>query len=364
MQTLSLSRRTLLAATLLIPLTGCGDKAAPSSGVSGGAAGLSSANLLADPASYRGPSTAHLQQSGVRPITDSPQPKLPRVMVDSQGTRVEVTDVSRILPLDLYGSLSRIVFDLGLGANVVGRDVSSEFAEVKDRPLVTQNGHQLNAEAILQLNPSVILTDSSLGPWDVVLQMRDAGIPVVVMDSHRSISSTPELIRQVANALGLPDEGEKLASRTAKEIEKKIAEIKSAIPQGSKPLRMMFFYARGGSGTYYIFGKGSGADDLIKALGGVDIASEIGWDGMKPMTDEAFLQAKPDLLLMMTGGLESCGGVEGLLDRLPAIALTPAGQNNRIVDMDDTDILSFGPNTAQVLDALAVAIYAPIPKAS
>ena len=76
---------------------------------------------------------------------------------------------------------------------------------------MTANGHELSAEAILALDPSVILTDSSLGPWDVVLQMREAGIPVVVLDSGRSLETTGDLIRDVADALGVDEAGERLA---------------------------------------------------------------------------------------------------------------------------------------------------------
>lgn len=116
---------------------------------------------------------------------------------------------------------------------------------------------------------------------------------------------------------------------------------------------------RGQSGIYYMFGTGSGTDSLITALGGTDVATEIGWTGMKPMTDEGLIEASPDLVLVMTKGLESTGGVDGLLEAVPALAHTPAGENRRIVDMSDTEILSFGPHTADVLEALAVAIYAP-----
>jgi iron complex transport system substrate-binding protein len=116
---------------------------------------------------------------------------------------------------------------------------------------------------------------------------------------------------------------------------------------------------RGLAGVYYLFGQGSGADSLIQALGGVDVAAEIGWEGMRPVTDEGLIAAAPDIIIMMSGGLDSVGGVDGLLERLPAVALTPAGRHRRIVDMDDRDILSFGPITAGVLDALARAVYAP-----
>jgi iron complex transport system substrate-binding protein len=271
-----------------------------------------------------------------------------------------VTDTSRILALDLYGSTSRLVFELGLGDSVVGRDVSSDFAEIADRPLVTQNGHDLNAEAILDLAPTVILTDSSLGPWDTVLQMRDAGIPVVVVGSDRSIATIPTLVGEVAAALGVPERGGELTARLSASVDETIARIDAVAPADpAQRLRIVFLYVRGQSGVYYLFGEGSGADDLVRSLGGIDVAAEIGWEGMRPLTDEGLVAAAPDLVLMMTGGLESVDGVDGLLEAVPALAQTPAGQNRRIVDMADTQILSFGPDTPRTLEALAVAIYAP-----
>ncbi len=89
---------------------------------------------------------------------------------------------------------------------------------------------------------------------------------------------------------------------------------------------MVFLYLRGSSGIYYLFGEESGADVLIDALGGVDVAAEVGLTGMRPMTDEAMIAADPDLILVMTDGLASVGGVDGLLESKPAIALTNAGR--------------------------------------
>ena len=123
-------------------------------------------------------------------------------------------------------------------------------------------------------------------------------------------------------------------------------------------LRIVFLYLRGGSGIYYLFGEESGADHLIEALGARDVAAESGWQGMKPMTDEALVEADPDVVLVMTDGLASAGGVDGLLEAKPALALTTAGQHRRIVDMDDGEVLSFGPRSARVLDALARVLYA------
>ena len=316
-------------------------------------------DVLADPRSWEGPTSAVTAPTPVDPVS-GPEPQLPVTIEDAQGTEVTITDTSRILALDVHGTLSRTVHELGLGGQVVGRDISTQFAEAADLPLVTQNGHDLNAEAILALDPTVILTDTSLGPWDVVLQMRDAGIPVIVTDSHRGLDNLSSLTMEVADALGVPERGRTLAERIESEVTAVTEQIEAVAPADpTQRLRTVFLYVRGQSGVYYLFGEGSGADSLIDAVGLYDVAEEIGWDGMKPITDEGIVAAQPELVLMMTDGLESAGGVDGLLERLPALASTPAGQQRRFVDMADAEILGFGPTTATTLNALAVAVHAP-----
>jgi len=357
--------RTVLAVVTSLALAGCGVSVSPGSdpadsGTGAAAPALADAAVLTDPRGWEGPTSAVVPDAAVRPVATGVTPELPATVTDAQGTEVTVTDASRILALDVYGTLSRTVYELGLGDRVVGRDISTQFDEAADLPLVTRTGHDLSAEAILELDPTVIITDTTLGPWDVVLQLRDSGIPVVVVDSHRSLDNLSQLTMQVADALGVPEQGDALADRTEQEVAAVRAEIAEVAPadEGRK-LRMVFLYVRGQSGVYYMFGEGSGADGLIEAIGGYDVAGEIGWNGMKPVTDEGIVDAQPDLVLMMTKGLESAGGVDGLLERLPALAATPAGEHRRFVDMEDSEILGFGPLSAAVLNALAVAVYAP-----
>lgn len=355
----------LAVATSLLALTACGPVVDAADGEQAdrpetSVPKLSEVTALDDPRSYRGVVDINLPDPAIDPIEDDPQPSLPATVTDAQGTKVTVDDVSRILALDIYGTLAHTVFELGLGENVVGRDVSAQFPEIADRPLVTQNGHELNAEAILALDPTVVLTDTSLGPWDVVLQLKDAGIPVVVTDSHRGLDNLTSMTQMVGDALGVPAAGKKLGARIKQQADATVAEIAAVAPQDlAGKLRVVFLYVRGQAGVYYMFGEGSGADTLIEAAGGYNVAGEIDWKGLKPVTDEALIAAAPDALLMMNKGLASVGGVDGLLERFPALANTPAGENDRIIAMDDDQVLSFGPRTSDVLNALAVAIYAP-----
>lgn len=308
-----------------------------------------------DPRQKSGPSTATVADPDVVPISDTVVPNLPATVTDAQGTDVTVTSVDRILAFDRYGTLGATVFGLGLGDRMAGRDISTGFPAAAKLPLITANGHQLDADAITRLRPTVVLTDTSLGPWDVVQRLRDSGVPVVVTDSRRAINNVATLIHQVADALGVPAEGRKLAGRTNLEIEKtKIAAQK--LSDDSEP-RIVFLYLRGGEGVHQILGEGTGADELITAVGGVDAASESGLRGVVPIDPEALAKAAPDVILVMSGGLRSVGGVEGL-EAIPGVARTPAGQKHRVVDMNDHQVLSFGPLTASVIDGLARALYA------
>lgn len=360
-------RRTLLAAAALLSVaalaTGCAGSPPLASTVPAAPVGplvpLAELDLTPDPAAYVGESTAVLRHAGVDAMP-TPAQDLPATVVshDLDGDReVVVESTERIVPMDVSGSIAATVFGLGFGDSVVGRDVSTTFPEAADLPVVTSNGHTVNAESILALRPTVVITDGSIGPVDVVLQLRDAGVPVVFVATDPSLDGVGELARQVAAALGAPAAGDELAAVLDAELDAKVAEIADILP--AQPLRMLFLYLRGGSGIYYLFGAESGADVLITALGGLDVAAELGLVGMRPLTDEALIAADPDLILVMTGGLDSVGGVDGLLESKPAVALTTAGEHRRFVDMADGDILSFGPRTADVLDALARAIYAP-----
>lgn len=324
---------------------------------------LADLELAADPKGYEGPSTARLTQQAIIPVRVRPAQALPSMVVshDADGDReVTIADTSRVVAVDIAGSIAGIVWGLGFGASLVGRDIATTFPDASDLPVVTDGSLTINAEAVLSVHPTLVITDGTVGPRDVLQQLRESGIAVVFVENAASFDGAQELARQVAAVLGAPSAGEELAERIGAQVADKIDEIAAIAPKDDADrLRMVFLYLRGQAGIYYLFGEGSGADELIDAVGGIDVAEEIGWDGMKPMTDEAVIAAKPDLILVMTDGLKSAGGVDGLLQTKPAIGLTPAGQHRRFVDMADGDVLSFGPRSADVIDALARAIYAP-----
>ncbi|TDP32844.1 iron complex transport system substrate-binding protein [Nocardia ignorata] len=306
----------------------------------------------ASTAQTRGPVTAQFADLDPVPIGPAPTPKMPATARSFDGTEVTVTDASRIIAVDRYGTLAQTVWALGLGDNLVGRSTSASFPAVADVPNVAGGNGSLSVEAVLALRPSVFLTDTTSAAPAVRDQLRAAGVTVVYFDPDRSMDGVVPQIEAVATALGVPDAGRALGQRTSDEIAAATARVPSADP---KP-KIAFLYLRSAAITM-MAGPGSGADSLITAVGGVDAGTSAGLsEPFTAITSEAMIAASPDVLLVMTDGLKSVGGVDGLV-KVPGIAQTPAGRDRRVVDMSDAVVLSFGPNTGRVISALSDAIY-------
>jgi iron complex transport system substrate-binding protein len=281
----------------------------------------------------------------VVPLTSTSEPILPVTVTDASGTEVTVTDTSRIVPL--VGSVTEIIFSLGLGEQVVGRDVAATFAQAAELPTVTQ-GHEIDVESVLSLRPTIVLGDTWAGPPEAIAQLRATGIPVVLVDEAWTLDDVAPRIEAIASALGVPADGTALIERTASEIAGA-----AATATLDTEVTVAFLYLRGTAGVYLLGGPGSGADALVAALGAVDAGTAIGLErAYTPLTSEALIDAAPDVLLVMEGGLQSVGGVDGLV-AMPGVAQTPAGRDRRIVAADDDLLLSFGPRTGRVLELLA-----------
>lgn len=278
-----------------------------------------------------------------------PQPRLPVTTTDASGTRVEVTDTSRIVPLN--GAVAEIVFTLGLGPNVVGRDVSATFPEAAALPVVT-NAHDVAPEQVLSLHPTVILADTETGPPEAIDQLRSSGIPVLLFEPVWALSGVDARIRHIADALGVPERGAALADRTARELQA----ARDLVPKGGTPPRLAFLYVRGGHGVQLIGGDGAGSDDIIETVGGIDVGTDLGLRKYTPITSEALIGGRPDVFLLMTHGLESIGGMPGL-GKMPGLAQTPAGREGRVITVEDGVVLNFGPRTAKVIRALVELLY-------
>jgi iron complex transport system substrate-binding protein len=234
-----------------------------------------------------------------------------------------------------------VVVALGGGSRIVGRDETSNAPEITDTPVVT-SGHEINVESVIALKPDLVLIDASSGPQESIDSLKNAGIRVVEVPEAWTIADIGSKVSAIGSAVGAP----------ALAVDY-VSTLTAGTEQLSLPAtpKVAFLYLRGTSAIYLLGGAGSGADSMIKEAGGIDIGEQAQLGAFTPLSAEELIKLDPDVLLVMTNGLQSVGGIDGLL-QLPGVAQTKAAASRSVIAVEDTMLLSFGPRTGELVLAL------------
>jgi iron complex transport system substrate-binding protein len=246
--------------------------------------------------------------------------------------------------ITMSAGITESVFALGLGDMVVGKDLSSTLDAASSLPVVT-NGHDVSAESVLALRPTLVLVDEDTGPKEALGQIEATGVRVVTIDKATTLDDIGPRIVEIAEVLNVRERGVAVAD----EIAGQLAEF--SWPDADAPTAA-FVYLRGTASVYLIGGPECGPDALIAAAGGVDAGTKAGLaQPFTTFTPEALVKSQPDILLVTTTGLDSVDGVDGLLG-LAGVMQTPAGANRRIITIEDGLLFSFGPRTPGLIASL------------
>lgn len=98
-----------------------------------------------------------------------------------------VADGTRLILL--FGDSTEIVYALGAQEFLVVRDASSIYPpEAEELPNLGFAG-SLNVEAILNLEPTLIIGTAMAGPSEVLEQLRQAGVEVLILDELKGLDA-------------------------------------------------------------------------------------------------------------------------------------------------------------------------------
>ena len=279
------------------------------------------------------------------PIIGKPNSKLPVTVESADKKSVTITDTSRIIVLN--DAIAEIVISLGFLKNIIGRDATKTLEILKPIAKVS-SGHDVSAESVLALSPTLVIGDTRSGPPEAIQQLRGAGLAILLAPEVWQLKEIAPRITLIAKALGVVESGEKLLDETQSKIDQALAQ---ATAKKINP-RVAFLYVRGTASVFLLGGEGSGADEMIQSAGGIDVGTDLGLASFTPLTTEAIVKANPDIILVLTLGLKSVGGIDGLLE-LPGIAQTPAAKTRSVISIDDDLLFSFGPRTGSLIVRLA-----------
>lgn len=242
------------------------------------------------------------------------------------------------------GSLAEILYELGEEQRIVAVDRTATYPDAA--LALPQIGYvrDLSAEGILSLEPTLVLGEHDIGPPEVVAQLESLGVDMLIVPESFDAAGVAEKIRCVAAAVGNAPAGEALVESTLAPLEAQAAtEARGVVLLG----------VRGGAPL--AAGRNTSGHGLLTMAGLDNAMRDI--DGWKGVSEEAMLLAAPDFIVITQRGLDDAGGMQALLAH-PALRLTPAAQNRRIIAMDGMAMLGFGPRTLATAAALRAELEA------
>ncbi|MCC7252431.1 hemin ABC transporter substrate-binding protein [Hyphomicrobium sp.] len=263
-------------------------------------------------------------------------------------------DTSRIVSVG--GDVTEILYELGLGDNVVAVDTTSVFPQ----PGVSQKksvGYMraLSSEGVLSIGPTLILATDKSGPPEVVAALKASSAPFVTVEAPDTPEGVAQKVHQVAKLVGKEAAGEALAARIRKDFEA-AAQTRAQI---TKPVKALFLLSVQ-SGRALAGGRNTAADAMLGLAGAENIMS--GFEGYKPLSGEAALTLAPDVIVVMQRGgghrtADASGSVAAEIAAIEGLAATPAAKNGRIVEFDGSLMLQFGPRAPKAARELMQIFY-------
>lgn len=251
--------------------------------------------------------------------------------------------------VSLNGSLTEIVYALGLQDRLVGVDTTSLYPAEATKLASVGYQRALNAEGIVSLQPSLLLSTNHAGPAAALEQVESLGVERLLISDEYSLDGVLQKIHAVAGALGAEEAGRELAERVSTES----LAAQAGIPENSSP-RTLFFLGTG-NGSPSVAGGATAADAIIKLAGGQNPFDD-NYTSYKPVNAESLLLAAPEVILVSRRAFDAAGGVTGILE-LPGVADTPAGKARRIYGVDTLLMLGFGPRLPLAIEALVAQIH-------
>ncbi|MDF7660293.1 hemin ABC transporter substrate-binding protein [Erwiniaceae bacterium L1_54_6] len=248
--------------------------------------------------------------------------------------------------VSIGGDVTQIVYALDAQQNLVARDSTSQQpAQANKLPNIGYM-RQLNAEGILALKPTLVLSSELAKPSLVLQQVEQAGVKVVEVTGKNSLDAIPEKIATIGKALHREAEAKALTEKVQKQL--------AQLPSQPLPVKVLFIMAHSGMNTLAA-GAQTGADGAIRSAGLVNAMGAV--PHYQPLSQEGVVAAAPDLVVVGQDGLRTLGGEEKVWS-LPGLALTPAGQHHALLVVDEMALLSFGLDTPDAIVKLRRAAEA------
>lgn len=327
-------RKLIVPVLMVLLLAGCAPAVAPQS-----AATAAPTTNVQTSATVAAAPPAQVQQQTMGAAT----------YIDGIGRQVTLAHPAERV-VALAPSNTEILFAIGAGAQVVGRDSFSDYpAEVKNVPDIGGSLTTLNAEVILSKQPDLVLATPLTAP-EQVAELAKSGLIVYVLPNPKTFDDLFANLETVGKLTGHENEAANLVATLKARVEAVAAKLSNVT---SRPI---VYYELDGTdpSAPYTSGPDTFIDLIIRDAGGENFGANLKGEWVQ-ISIEELLARQPDVILL---GDSLYGGVTAEMVRARAgwEALSAVKQG-KVFAFDDNLVSRPGPRLVDGLEVIAHLLH-------
>lgn len=279
--------------------------------------------------------------------TSAPATVAPLVVRDSRGEEFSLEGpTSRVV--SLAPSNTEILFALGAGDQLVGRDEFSDYPEeAMEVESIGSTYGDLNVEAIVGLEPDLVLA-AGITPPEQIQSLEEVGLPVFVLGNPGDFDGLFDNLLKTGALTGHEEEAAAL-------VEDLRARYEAVTERTAGVEAVPLYYEVDGTDPAAPWTTGSGTfQQLIFDLaGGENIAADL--EGWAQLNSEEIVVRDPEVIIFADGVFVPTT-VETVKNR-PGWGEITAVQEDQVYGLD-TDLLDLpGPRLVEGLEAVAAILH-------
>lgn len=246
------------------------------------------------------------------------------------------------------GGLTEIVCALGQESSLVGVDTTSRFPLGVRRLPSVGYARNLSLEGILALAPQNVIVSHDAGPISVLSRLRGAGVAVSTAEDGYTVEALILRVKQLGRILRCEERAQLLAEKLWRDWGVVAQDLSAQKPN----IRVMFVLGQS-PGQFIVAGAETGAHAMLQYAGLQNAFADT--MGYRPITTEALIAARPDLLVVTqpdSMAHQSSPSLSESIVQIKGLAMTPAARASRWLVFDTMFLLGFGPRMPDAILAL------------
>jgi iron complex transport system substrate-binding protein len=269
-------------------------------------------------------------------------------LTDGLGRVITLPGPARSI-ISLAASNTEIIYAVGAGSQLVGRDSFSDYPEsAKSVQDIGGSMGKYNSELIVALHPDLILA-GEINPPELVGALEQLGLKVFFLSNPSTLEGMYVNIETVARLTGHTAEAGLLLDA----LELRVAVIDKKIKPLSSAPSVYYELDASDPTKPYTAGPGSFMDMLIRRAGGVNVGAELKGEWAQISLEELLVQ-NPNFLIL---GDSAYGETPEKVAARPGWNALTAVKTRQVFPFDDNLVSRPGPRWVDGLEALAKLLH-------